>query len=333
MDETTKPPAQSPKRAPTQETSSKARAKDGDGGHHTEAESLRRELSEARHDIYTLQQRAQKGEIASGVLHNVGNVLTSILVSTSKAAEGVAQLRIDSLAKLTALVEEHRDHLGDFVTNDPRGQRLPDFLARLNTHLQEERTQILAELDMAKRHLDHVRSVINSQQGRGMDTRTEVDVRSVVDTALNIGMVRLEQLDITVRREYEDVPRLFLDRNSLLQILVNLISNARHALTDFGDISQRESQEKLLVAKVHQSGEQTVVIEIYDNGVGIAPELLDKIFLSGVTTKPDGHGLGLATSIALAKELRGELRAFSDGKGKGATFTLELPIDPMTKSG
>ncbi len=80
-----------------------------------------------------------------------------------------------------------------------------------------------------------------------------------------------------------------------------------------------------LTLRVRRQDADSVVIEVQDSGVGIQPEVLGRLFEFGFTTKKDGHGFGLHTSAILAKELGGELAAFSEGPGQGARFVLRLP--------
>jgi C4-dicarboxylate-specific signal transduction histidine kinase len=110
----------------------------------------------------------------------------------------------------------------------------------------------------------------------------------------------------------------------VLQILVNLIRNAKYACDEAGRPDKRLSMR---VTK----GDELVRIAVRDNGIGIPPENLTRIFGHGFTTKKDGHGFGLHSGALAAKELGGSLTAHSDGVGRGATFTLELPL-PTVRS-
>jgi C4-dicarboxylate-specific signal transduction histidine kinase len=103
---------------------------------------------------------------------------------------------------------------------------------------------------------------------------------------------------------------------------VNLINNALQALND------SDRPDKRLVARIGVTPEQLVQLAIEDNGVGIAPEHLTRVFAHGFTTKKDGHGFGLHSAVIAANEMGGTLTAHSDGPGTGARFVLELPIKP-----
>ncbi len=106
------------------------------------------------------------------------------------------------------------------------------------------------------------------------------------------------------------------------QILVNLIRNAKYA------VAHSSSPIKRVIVSILSPADKWVQIQIQDNGVGIAPENLNRIFAHGFTTKQVGHGFGRHSSALAAKEMGGALHAHSDGLGHGTLFTLELPVAP-----
>ena len=118
------------------------------------------------------------------------------------------------------------------------------------------------------------------------------------------------------------MPAVLADKHKVLQILVNLLRNAKHALEEGG------GGDKRLKLRVGINGERRVKISVSDNGVGIAPEHLSRIFEHGFTTRKEGHGFGLHSGALAAREMGGSLGAHSAGPGQGATFTLEFPAQP-----
>jgi signal transduction histidine kinase len=143
----------------------------------------------------------------------------------------------------------------------------------------------------------------------------------LVEDALRMNEASLARQGIQVLREFGEVPNLSIDKHKALQILVNLIRNARHALVN------SSAPEKRLTLRLEPAGETRVRIVVRDNGVGIAPENHTKIFQHGFTTKKDGHGFGLHSGALAAKEMGGSLLVSSAGLGHGAEFTLELPVN------
>ena len=181
---------------------------------------------------------------------------------------------------------------------------------------------MLLELQSLKKNVDHIKSVVSMQQqhARFAGVLERVEVPGLLDDAMRLHAVSFERLGIQMRREYgAPVSAVMVDRHKLLQILVNLLGNARHALVESG------REDKRLTLRVARVGER-LRISVADNGVGIAPENQQRLFTQGFTTKKDGHGFGLHISALSAEELGGALKCESEGPGKGATFTLELPL-------
>ena len=150
-------------------------------------------------------------------------------------------------------------------------------------------------------------------------------VVDLVEDALRLNAGAMERHQVKVIREYFEVPPILVDKHKVLQVLVNLIRNAKYALDDRGHTDKR------LVLQVGLNGNNMVKIAVIDNGIGIPPENLTRIFEHGFTTRKEGHGFGLHNGALVAKELGGALTAQSDGPGKGAGFTLELPRRPREK--
>ena len=148
----------------------------------------------------------------------------------------------------------------------------------------------------------------------------------LVDDSLQINAGALDRHQVKLARESEKVPQVLVDKHKVLQILVNLIRNAKYA------VSEAERKDKQVTVRLFQHGEDHVRIQVSDNGVGIAPENLTRIFAHGFTTRKDGHGFGLHSGALAAKEMGGSLSVHSEGPGQGATFTLELPIKPASNS-
>jgi len=141
-----------------------------------------------------------------------------------------------------------------------------------------------------------------------------------MEEALQFNTRAFERHGIKLVRQYSPVPPVLVDRHKVLQILINLLRNAKQALLDV------DRPDKQITLSIAASGNGHARISVADNGSGIAPESLTKIFSHGFTTKKDGHGFGLHSGALAAKEMKGSLTVHSDGPGTGATFTLELPL-------
>jgi PAS domain S-box-containing protein len=283
------------------------------------------ELREAHLQLVESARVAGREEIATTVLHNVGNVISSVKVSASIMEGRLRQSRIQPLTRATSLLMEHQEDVVRYLTEDPKGKLLPRYLSAATEALVEENTNLLKEMEGLQNNLDHVTNIIAVQQSlasRTMQILEDVDVCATADDALRIQL--RQSLDIEVLRDYAKLPRLHTDRHKLLQILINLISNAKHALM------AAQSPRRRLEVHIGDIGEY-VQIQVRDNGIGIPAENMLRIFQYGFTAKKDGHGFGLHSCALHARSMGGCLRAHSDGPGRGATFTLELPWNPKSE--
>ena len=146
--------------------------------------------------------------------------------------------------------------------------------------------------------------------------------RELVEDAMKMHAGAYLRHSVHVIREYEETPVVITDKHKVLQILLNLFHNAKYACDEGGPA------DKQVVVRIKARGQDGVAIEIADNGIGIAPEHLTRIFSHGFSTRKEGHGFGLHSASLAAKQLGGTLTAQSEGLGKGATFILEWPIKP-----
>jgi C4-dicarboxylate-specific signal transduction histidine kinase len=283
-----------------------------------------RELKDMQRQLVDSARQAGMAEIATNVLHNVGNVLTSVQTSALMVKERVDGLRLESVGKVATLIEEHRSDLALFLGEDARGRLIPSFLNRLGRHMESERQQIHALLDELRQYTEHIGTIVHLQQNyaKALQVLESVDLRAVFEDALRINAAALERHHVRVERHLAELPPVQTDPHKVLMILVNLISNAGHALEAVPLEARR------LSVRLERSGGDRVLIEVSDNGVGIAPEMLTRIFEYGFTTRAQGHGFGLHSSAIAAQVLGGSLKVHSEGPGRGATFTLELPYHP-----
>lgn len=267
---------------------------------------------------------AGMAEVATGVLHNVGNVLNSVNVSAGLVVEKLRRSKASKLVQAAALLTERNGQLADFLTNDPAGQKLPGYLAKLGEHLTAENAEILREVDQLGRNIEHIKEVVTMQQDYAKvgGVLEHLPADRLVEDAIAINMGGFERHGIKLVRKFAPAPSLRVDRHKVLQILINLIRNAKYALDEV------ERPDKQITISIAASGRGSVCLSVADNGVGISEENLTRIFGHGFTTRRDGHGFGLHTGALAARDLGGSLTAASGGPGLGATFTLELPIAP-----
>ena len=289
----------------------------------SESKAAKVQLEKVHQQLVEASRRAGMAEMATGVLHNVGNVLNSVNVATSIITATVRNSKTGNLSKAVALMREHASDLGHFLTNDPKGRQLTSYLGQLADHLDAERTALIHELQDLAKNVEHIKDIVSMQQdyAKTGGMKDTMNVTELVEDSLRLNSGALERHDVKVVRDYAQVPPVLVDKHRVLQILVNLVRNAKYAC------AESSLPDKQLTLRV-RSDEEKVRIAVIDNGVGIPAENLTRIFNHGFTTKKDGHGFGLHSGALAAKEMHGSLTVRSDGVGRGAEFTLELPVKP-----
>lgn len=286
-----------------------------------ERERAQQELNRVHRDLVTASHQAGMAEVATGVLHNVGNALNSVNVSTDIITRTVSGSKLPSLRRIVEMLRAHRSDLAAYLTSDPKGRQIPEFLDQLCSVAAGEHELLGREVQDLRKSVEHIREIVAMQQeyakigGLAELVRTS----SLVEDAIRINAAALDRLGVQVVRDFgPDAPEVRMHKHKALQILVNFIQNAGHAC------AASDRADKQITIRIRREQER-VRIDVADNGVGIAAELRNKIFTYGFTTRKDGHGFGLHTGAIAAKEMGGQVLVESDGPGLGATFTLCLP--------
>jgi PAS domain S-box-containing protein len=287
----------------------------------TERRHAEEELERVHKQLLTASRQAGMAEVATNVLHNVGNVLNSVNVSASMVSERIKRSKCIGLGKVAALFTEYAADLATFMSG-PKGRHVPAYLTELANELIAERDAAVAELTALRSNVEHIKEIVAMQQGyaRLGGVTDTVDVRVLVDDSLRMNEGAFNRHGVTIVRDFEDVPPVRVDKHKVLQILVNVIRNAKYACSE-----AKGGGERRVTVRVRAST-SAVLVAVIDTGVGIPRENLDRIFSYGFTTRAEGHGFGLHSSALAARELGGTLRAESPGPGMGATFTLTLPL-------
>jgi len=281
--------------------------------------------SERLHEqLVTASRDAGRAEVATGVLHNVGNVLNSVNVSAALIARTLQESKLGNLGKALAMIRENENDLCTFLTSDERGQRLPGYIIKLGEVLAAEQMTLIEELQLMERSIDHIRQIVQMQQSYARSTCVFETIRpaEIMEDALRVNLISFDRHNVKVQREFQEIGLFSLDKHKVLQILINLVSNAKNACK-INPLNERCIVARILSLEIN--GIHTVRLQIADNGTGIKPENLTKIFSNGFTTRKDGHGFGLHSSANAAREMGGTLGVVSDGPGLGAVFTLDIP--------
>jgi PAS domain S-box-containing protein len=291
----------------------------------TERKKAESEREKLHQQLIQASRQAGMADVASSVLHNVGNVLNSINVSTDTLIKTLKKPMVGDVCRIASLFNEHQHNLQQFLTVDPKGKQIPGYLGLVAESLSGSHQTIQSELDALVKKVDHIKQVIMSQQdiARAGTIREAVTAEDLMEQALMMAMPEPEKYRIDVVKEFAHVPKFMTDRHQVLQILVNLITNAKNAMVEYPGHAHRLT---LRIGSAAE-GKGSVRLEVSDTGRGIAPEHLPRLFTQGFTTRKAGHGLGLHSAAIAAKGVGGSIKAQSEGDGRGATFTVDLPLE------
>jgi PAS domain S-box-containing protein len=287
----------------------------------TERKRMEEEKLQLHEQLLDTSRQLGMAEVATGVLHNVGNVLNSLNVSIGVITDLLKNSMVGDVGRISQLLEKHREDLGAYLSQNPKGKQVPGYLEKLSGQLLEENRVALMELDRLRENAGHAQQCVAAQQefARPSGIREPVSLAELLDEALAINQDVLDGSSIEVIREFQEVPQVIMDKHQVLQILVDVMRNACQAL-------ESVSTKQLIVrVKLIIGPPDSICLEVQDTGIGISPDDLTRIFGQGYSTKNGGGGLSLHHAALMAKTMGGALRAQSEGVGQGATFFLDLP--------
>ena len=281
------------------------------------------QIADLHSQLVTAARLAGMADIASSTLHNVGNVLNSANVSVEFLKERSFRSDIREIENIRDLLKTNLSRLPEYLQTDPRGKFVPEYLIELLKDIKNNYEIFFTELENLSKSLSHIKDIIltQSDMSRVSGVNEKVFMPEILDAALEMTSTNFNKYDIHIRKNYQESSFVFIDKVKVLQILVNLIRNAKEAFME----TPYNNDKKIEVLLIKDPSEKSIIIKIKDNGIGISKENLNKIFSLGFTTKAEGHGLGLHMSAISAQELGGALSVESKGEANGATFTLTLP--------
>jgi signal transduction histidine kinase/DNA-binding LacI/PurR family transcriptional regulator len=284
-------------------------------------ENTNRELKAAERELVDKAHKAGMADIATGTLHNIGNVLNSINTSIHVLKDMVRDSPLRDFERANDILSQNMDQIDNFIIQDPRGKKLLKFYLKLEQPFHQLHQLMNGHLDRLVERINLVNEIIRAQQDyAGARAVVEtLDITDIIEDALKLQSSMLQKYKIQVITEIHPVPKRVLQRTKLLHILVNVFNNARDAM------KETPEDQRTLTIRLH-ADEHTIYLQICDTGHGIPPEFLNSIFGQGFTTKSDGHGFGLHSCANYMTEMGGKIRAESQGPGRGATFILEFTL-------
>jgi PAS domain S-box-containing protein len=289
----------------------------------TERKEAELKLADAQKQLLDAAHKSGMADMATGVLHNIGNVLNSVNISGETIDRTLKGSKLSGLLKANELLRAHQAHVGEFLTNDAKGKMLPNYLLTVGDVLTGEKETLLKETHTLMEKVNLMKDIIRTQQSYAKSGFYQEDaaLADVVDDALRLQQGSLERHGVRIEKVYSVQPTLALQKTKFIHVLTNLIKNAGEAMAD----NDLHNKPKLLRLVIEAVGETDVGVRISDNGCGIAKENLNMVFNHGFTTKTEGHGFGLHSCANAMTEMHGSISVSSEGPGLGASFTLTLP--------
>lgn len=289
----------------------------------TERKQAENEMQKLHQQLLITARQAGMSEVATSVLHNVGNILNSVNVSISLIKEFLSQYNIKNLIQVSQMIEDHKSQ-SDYLLSDSKGKLIPEYLVSLAKKMDQDFQAISNEATNLDVHLQHIKDIVVLQKDlSGLHgIKDKIFLNDTIDLAIKMASSSFHAVDIEIIKNYQVNMELLLDKSRLLQILVNLIKNAKESYNSCQD----KKLKKITISIKKPDKKPYVNISVEDNGVGIAEDKITTVFSLGYTTKRDGHGFGLHSSAISAVEVGGRLWAESEGINKGSTFILQLPL-------
>ncbi len=278
-----------------------------------------RQVKELNQRLLDASRQVGIAEVATSILHNVGNALNSVNTAVAVIGNKLGQSRLPGLAKGIGLLDTP-EKMSALADDDSRTEKVLGYFRALNDQLGEEQQAILEELGELDGHVRHIETIVRSQQSNATHStlEEELDLKEILEESINMNKGSLDNRSIRVVREYGPMDVFLGERHRIAQILVNLVRNATDAINDLS------SEDPSITLRTGQD-EDFISVSVTDNGIGMDEEVLQGLFKFGFTTKKDGHGFGLHSCILEARNMGGTIEAASDGRGLGSTFTLKLP--------
>ncbi|MDI6400891.1 triple tyrosine motif-containing protein, partial [Balneolaceae bacterium ANBcel3] len=278
------------------------------------------EVKSMRNEMVDKAHKAGMADLATGVLHNLGNILTSVTTSANMIESTVQSSKHKSLKRANQLLRENMENIETFIKDDPRGKVLLEYYLELEKPLDMEAEKLLEHVKRMIEKVKLITDVVAAQQrfARAGEVTELLSLEKIVEDSLKIQEDTIEKRSVKVVKEFGNVEKVMAGRSKLIHVLINLVKNAYEAM------AHMPSDKKIITMRTWQDTDK-VYLSIGDSGEGLSKEELVKVFSHGFTTKEDGHGFGLHSSSNYMKEMGGEMKVESDGKGEGATFILIFP--------
>lgn len=297
----------------------------------TKRKSYEKKVEELNKQIILSARHVGRADIAASVLHNIGNMLNSVMTSADIISENTANECIERFEMVCNLIKSNSKNIGDFLENDEKGKLLPGYLMMLKDEMKIQHAHLEQESLELKKTLSHIKSIINSQQGiaKTASVITSVNLNNLIVSSIKITGINFANHKIEISNICNVNEEIVTDEPKLTQIIVNLIINASDAIKMRYEDEHIHEGGKISITSdtISKNNNDYIEIIISDNGIGISPDVIKKLFTFGYTSKANGHGFGLHSSMLSAKEINGDIMVKSPGHNKGTTFTIMLNLE------
>jgi PAS domain S-box-containing protein len=265
-------------------------------------------------------------EIVDTILHNIGNAINSVTIGIETIQNLLADdLLVNRLTAVTEALQQHEDNLGDYIANDPQGQKVLPFLLTLSRDFSASDEKLRQTIERIRNRTGHIVDIIRTQNSYQGTSMTVKDVNLVITISDAIKMLQdsIDKRQIHIEIDCDNAPEeIRIQESQFHQMLVNLIKNSVEAIDELAKSGEFTEIPRI---RIHAyTDDEFLCIDITDTGIGIAPEEINKIFSAGFTTKAGGSGLGLHSSANFVISSGGKIQPFSEGTGKGTTIRLML---------
>jgi PAS domain S-box-containing protein len=279
-----------------------------------------RELKEAQERLISQAMEAGMAQVAAMGLHNIGNAVTPMNVFMDAMQKNEMEEISNYLEKCYLELKNHASDLDDFINHQARGKQVFAYMGELIDSLITKNRKQADTFNRMEKALAYISEILSLQQtyaSREQETRELVDLNELIDDAIRMQMGALEKRQIFIKKLFEArLPKLLIDKNRLMQVIVNFIKNSYEAI----DARQNNTGEKeITCSSFVENGH--VGFRISDNGIGIDPENIEKIFEFGKSRK-GSTGFGLHYCKMCVESNGGEISFSSPGLGKGATVSV-----------
>ncbi|MCW8928671.1 MAG: HAMP domain-containing histidine kinase [Gammaproteobacteria bacterium] len=284
---------------------------------------LKNELDQVTNDLLKHEYEGGMAEMSVGVLHNIGNTLTP-----SKIAISMLLQRLDKSplrTHLKKILQPLENVIPDSNLPENEKQKLLKIIQILPGSLEEEYEQNILDVEKIRDKQEHIASIIalHMRYSHLKVDYCEVSVSRIIDDAVSIQSESISKRKIEIIKEIEEIPYIKIQESKLLQIFVNLLKNAYESI----DLNPESNKQICLKAYVDENSNNQVIVKIKDTGIGFSAGAEKNFFDFGYTSKSEGSGFGLHFCANFLKSIDGHIIAQSEGEGKGAEFTIYLPIN------